>query len=328
MTKNVFVPAKNKLEAVARISQLTNSGPEELGPGSKERRSVLENLAKGIGISPDSHESKQDLASAIAIRLGLKWSPNCESVGQTITLVGLNLILQGGEEFFSSTSASKYESKINLQEEVSRIKNVLDSATPRYMDGRESVLEMQAADADNWRQTEWQGWYFEFKVLPALINNLGGGPKVIENTKFDYALYRPWDLKVHSSTGLGKKPNHGCQLNDQESMKEAVKASGLGLIVLSGTPKYDDDTFSDWHKSLRGKTGPVRRRLKNGFISERLEFFHITDLDDLERSVDLGILKDFKQGKQPTGEPRAPKFLLDINKARKDSIKIDELNFS
>ena len=46
-----FVPARNKLEVVARISNLTNSGPEYLGPGSKERRSVLFNLARGMSLS-------------------------------------------------------------------------------------------------------------------------------------------------------------------------------------------------------------------------------------------------------------------------------------
>lgn len=322
-----FIPARNKLEAVARISQLTNSGPEELGPGSKERRSVLENLAKGIGVSPNSHDSKQALASAIATRLGVPWSSSCESVGQTITLVGLNYLLEGGERFFVNNRAATSDSK-DLRTEVRMIKEVLDTATPRYMDGRKSVLEMQAADSDHWRQTEWQGWYFEFKALPALINTLGGGPKVIESTKFDYALFRPWDLKVHSSTGLGNRKNNGCQLNDQESMREAVKVSGLGLIILSGTPKYDDETFSEWHKALRGKLGPVRRQLKNGFIPQTIEFFHISDLDELERTVSQKVLSEFKQGKQPTGEPRAPKYLLDISKARTDKIKIEELSLT
>lgn len=313
---------------MARISQLTHSGPEELGPGSKERRSVLDNLAKGVGISPELFDSKQAIASAIASRLNLKWTEACESVGQTITLIGLNLLLEGGEKFFSNRDLAISDYSTDLVSEVGMIRKVLDQATPRIMDGRSSVLEMQSADADNWRQTEWQGWYFEFKALPALINQLGGGPKVIENTKFDYALYRPWDLKVHSSLGLGKKPNNGCQLNDQESMKQAVKVSGLGLIILSGIPQYDDDSFSEWHKALRGKEGPVRRRLKNGFISEKIEFFHFSDSDELDRAVANKVLKEFKQGKQPTGEARAPKYLLDISKARTDKIKIDELNLS
>ncbi len=325
---NTFIPARNKLEAVARISQLTNSGPEELGPGSKERRSVLDNLANGIGVSPGAFDSKQAIAAAIATRLGLKWTESCESVGQTITLVGLNLLLEGGEQFFSQGRHQTPNASPDLFAEVAMIKKVLDQATPRFMDGRTSVLEMKEADADNWRQTEWQGWYFEFKALPALINQIGGGPRVIENTKFDYALFRPWDLKVHSSLGLANKPNNGCQLNDQESMKQAVKVSGLGLIILSGVPNYEDDSFSEWHKALRGKSGPVRRRLKNGFTSEKIEFFHFSDSDELERAVANKVLKEFKQGKQPTGEARAPKYLLDIKKARTDKIKIEELNLS
>ena len=46
-----FVPARNKLEVVARISNLTNSGPETLGPGSKEHKSVVLNLARGMGLA-------------------------------------------------------------------------------------------------------------------------------------------------------------------------------------------------------------------------------------------------------------------------------------
>ena len=56
-----FIPAKNKLEAVARISFLTNSGPEDLGPGSKERKSVLTNLANGLKIQIDESDSKPDI---------------------------------------------------------------------------------------------------------------------------------------------------------------------------------------------------------------------------------------------------------------------------
>ena len=42
---NGLVPACNKAEAVTRLSALTGSAPERLGPGSKERKSLLVNLA-------------------------------------------------------------------------------------------------------------------------------------------------------------------------------------------------------------------------------------------------------------------------------------------
>ena len=131
----MFIPARNKLEAVARISQLTNSGPETLGPGSKERRSVLENLAKGLHMSPDSYESKQELASAIAKRLNVEWTSKCESVGQTITLIGLNLLLEAATEHFrEANSVGVY--KGNVAQEVQSIKSVLSGVTPKYMDGQ------------------------------------------------------------------------------------------------------------------------------------------------------------------------------------------------
>jgi len=325
---STFIPARNKLEAVARISQLTNSGPEILGPGSKERRSVLENLAKGLGISPDSYESKQSLAEAMSKFLGITWDASCESVGQTITLIGLNRLLEAGTLHFLGQLGARTEIT-SVYEEVLLMASVIREVTPSYMDGRNCVTEMKDADADNWRQTEWQGWYFEFKAIPALINSLGGGPKNIGNTKFDYSLIHPWDLKAHSTYGINgpKKLNNGCPLNDQLSMKDAIKVTGLGLIVLSGIPKYDDETFSKWHKDLREKTGDVRKQLKNAFIPEKLEFFFFKDYDELERAISFKILTNFNQGKQPTGEARAPKFSLQIDKARKDKIKIEELSF-
>lgn len=322
-----FIPARNKLEAVARISQLTNSGPETLGPGSKERRSVLDNLARGLGMDPSIYESKQSLAASLARRLNFDWSSDCESVGQTITLKGLNLLLQGGTSVLASQS--KKNGSDDLNGEVDSLSQVLDEVTPRYMDGRECVTEMKDADADNWRQTEWQGWYFEFKAIPALINKLGGGPKVIGNTKFDYALTHPWDLKAHSVYGINgpKKLNNSCLLNDQESVREAVSHGGLGLIILSGIPMFEDISFTSWHKQLRGKNSPSRRRLKDGFKSERIEFFFFENLDDLERCISNGIIVDFNQGRQPSGEKRAPKFSLQVNKARADSVLKNELIF-
>jgi len=322
-----FIPARNKLEAVARISQLTKSGPEFLGPGSKERRSVLDNLGRGLGLKPELFDSKQDMARGIAKKLNVQWTTDCESVGQTITLNGLNILLESASAFFNSQDTLT-ESIVDFRSEASSMRNILDEIVPRFMDGRSCVLEMKNSDSDNWRQTEWQGWYFEYLAIPTLINRLGGGPRIIGNTKFDYSLIHPWDLKVHSSYGIRgpSKLNDACLLNDQNSIRTAVKEIGLGLVVLSGAPVFNDYTFSAWHKDLRGKTGPVTKQLKNGFRPERLEFFFFENLEDLSRSISNGSLTEFKQGRQPSGEARAPKFSLKLSKARKDKIKIDELD--
>jgi hypothetical protein len=68
-----FLEAQNKLEAVARISNLTNSGPETLGPGSKEHKSVLINLARGLGLKVDDRATKQELGRYIVESLGQSW---------------------------------------------------------------------------------------------------------------------------------------------------------------------------------------------------------------------------------------------------------------
>jgi len=34
---------------------------------------------------------------------------------------------------------------------------------PKFWEGKSCVLELKEADY-NWRQMEWCGWYFEFKV--------------------------------------------------------------------------------------------------------------------------------------------------------------------
>lgn len=94
----VFRRAIDKLEAVNRISQLTGSGKEELGPGSKERKRVLINLALGLGIrDPDSY-SKHELLEKIVRRFGRPFYSEYISRGGTITLEGLNVILEIGEE--------------------------------------------------------------------------------------------------------------------------------------------------------------------------------------------------------------------------------------
>jgi len=95
-----FIEARNKLEAVARISQLTQSGPETLGPGSKERKSVVLNLAHGLGLEIDGTNTKQEIAEAIANSFGQEWLAEYESVGQTLTLKGLNILLKSASNHF------------------------------------------------------------------------------------------------------------------------------------------------------------------------------------------------------------------------------------
>jgi hypothetical protein len=323
-----FVPARNKLEAVARISNLTQSGPETLGPGSKEHKSVVLNLARGMGLAASESETKQGLAMRIVETAGRKWTPECESVGQTITLVGLNLILQTGFEYFDKLSSSRSPIELTLSEELKKISDVVMETTPRHMDGMKAIKEMKEAEFSQWRATEWQGFYFEFKVRPELITRLGGGPKKIGSTSFDYALERTWDMKVHStSTRHGKKSNLNCALNDAVSMQLAAHEGGFGLMILSGEPIYDWE-FTRWHKKFRSNSEEEpKKALKKSFESERMDFFFIPTLSRLEEALKNGELVLFKQGRQPSGEARKVKYSLNIHKSLNSDLHIFGENF-
>jgi len=310
-----FIPARNKLEAVARISNLTNSGPEVLGPGSKERKSVLSNLARGLQVNFDPDDTKQDLGKKIANKLGVNWTSDCESVGQTITLKGLNLLLENSS--FHLTEYRYKNTNNSIEDESRLISDVVVKYTPRNMDGITAIKEMKEAEFPKWKLTEWQGLYFEFKVRPQLINSLGGEPKKIGRTEFDYVLTFPWDMKVHSSlTKDGKSSPGGCQLNDGYSMEKAINEYGLGLIILSGKPNYDLE-FTRWFKNFReskSKTEPIKP-LKKEFLAEKVDFFFIPNSDRFKEALAKKEMTVFKQGPQQSGDKRNYKYSLNMKKA-------------
>ncbi len=320
-----FLEAKSKLEAVARISALTSSGPESLGPGSKERKSVLINLARGLNLSHLNVGSKQEIANALARHLNVNWTPACESVGQTITLKGLNLLLEAATHQMRSMNSGV--SRNSIQSEVNLISDIVTANTPKRMDGMSAITEMHNAEYAKWRETEWQGFYFEFKVIPALINVLGGGPTKIGNTQFDYALTYPWDMKVHSSlTNQGKKSPGVCPLNDGISMEKAIRDSGLGLIVLNGIPNYDWE-FTNWFKELRGNNqSEPRRPLKKNFTPQSIDFFFIPNNERFEEAILRKEFAIFKQGRQASGQSRKYKYSLNLKLAKKSDLLVNTID--
>lgn len=120
-----FLPAQNKLEVVARISALTNSGPESLGPGSKERKSVVINLAAGFKIPVNEKDTKQEIARKIANYFGRHWSSDYESVGQTLTLKGLNLLLEVGTQNAHKLDVQVKTEDLTLTQEVKALDDVI-----------------------------------------------------------------------------------------------------------------------------------------------------------------------------------------------------------
>jgi hypothetical protein len=326
-----FVPADNKLEAVARISALTDSGPEDLGPGSKERKSVVVNLANGLKLGIDSKGTKQEVARRIANALGQTWTSRCESVGQTLTLYGLNLLLEGSTVFLARKSLTTTDQRFDdVNDEAKGIGEIVAESVPPHWEGKSCVEEMRKAESGSWRQTEWPGWYLEFRAIPVLVNRLGGGPLKVRNTKFDYSLRHVWDLKAHSVYGTAgpAKPNNVSQLNDQEAMRSAINAGGLGVFVLSGEPRYEGLQFTEWHRRLRGRSGESRRILKSAFAPIRLDAFFIPDNGALNTAASKSQILEFRQGRQPSGKPRKPKYSINVDRCRDSDLHVYEHVFS
>ncbi len=313
-----FLPARNKLEAVVRISNLTNSGPEVLGPGSKERKSVFVNLALGLQIAFEESETKQSLAKLIAEKIGALWDSSCESVGQTVTLVGLNRLLEAAEHTTRNSIHQSLDlSGLSFEQEVQNISAIAVKETPRDMDGKTCIQEMKDAEDPRWKHVQWQGFYFEMKMQSSLTQQLGGGRKKLINTEFDYVLKNIWDMKAHSTvSSSGKKASQNAILNDSRAMELAINNGGLGLILLNGIPTYDIE-FTKWHKEFRGGgLGEPRRTLKSKFVATELEIYFIPTTERLNQALREKQLSLKPQGKNSNGRPRPDKYHINLNLAK------------
>ncbi len=200
---------------------------------------------------------------------------------------------------------------------------VLAAAISGAWEGRDCVEEMYAAEYSQWAQDEWAAFYFEYRGLPSLINTFGGGPRKYANTRFDYGLAHPWDLKVHMAD------SSTAPLNDQVAMNEALDdGRGVGFLVLTGQVEYDDGDFRAWQREFRaehGKVAKVRvdapkyvRKSKPRFVPSILESFFIADRDALDAALASGVVREMRQGRQTSGALRPPKYSLDLVKARWD----------
>lgn len=317
-----FVPARSKLEAVSRISALTDAPAETLGPGSKERKSALVNLAIGLSLTVDSRRNKPEVGAQIAAALGATWDPGCWSAGQTITLIGLNRLLEAGQREVERCHGSLLRGLFRTaREEAAAILEALALVIPRHMEGRNCVGQMLEAEYSQWAQDEWAGFFFEFIGLPALVNAFSGGPVAFGNTIFDYGLTQVWDLKLHAAIG-GAAP-----LNAMDAIDACLDAGrGLGFIVLSGDTEYDDGAFRQWIRELRAAQGkkPAKRKTpasyvrksKARFTPTKLEVFYFADAETLEGARNTGALTVMNQGRQSSGAERRPKYGLNLAKAR------------
>lgn len=317
--EQTFVLAKDKLEAITRITNLTTGRPQQLGPGSTERKSVLTDLADVLGMPESAHQlTKPNLGKAIAEFGGVEWGDNCWSEGSTITLVGLNRLLEVAEQRLAPVATFHRSPAL----EAADLSAFIAPLIGHVLDGRTCVQEMLTAGSRDWAKSEWPGWYFEFKVLSAMMARFGGSPiKAPNATIFDYKGSHIWDLKTHS------QGSDVVILNDQSAIEWALAHGGLGFIILHGEAEFDP-SFKEWVTELKLAHGKIpvarayersyERRLKSEFRPDSLETFFFESLDAWHSAMDTGAIKSHAQGRQVSGHPRAPKFEMHLGKARQN----------
>ena len=354
-----FVPARSKIEAVNRISALTDSGPEWLGPGSKEHKRVLLNLAGQLAPHLDANKlSKTRLGRALAAELGAPWSDECESTGETISLIGLNTLLAGAERRLGQLGGERALLLGSPEQEGKalaaalldgwRAEKQVDGGRRVVWDGRDSISWMEQQGLTRGpNDNEWQGFYFEAKgreLLNAAFTPNSNPPRVrYGRTDFDYSLQFVWDLKAHTelwrspSTGRITKGQSSTPLNDQQAMQECIREQGLGFLMVSGVGVEDEDgAFVNWHrdrkrskgvKSASSNSGRSRRR-KAAFEPLHVEAFYFHGIEELDAAIASGQVTGFNQGKQAPrtagehGAVRRPKFGLSVAKSRESPLAV------
>ncbi|MGZ6586029.1 MAG: DUF262 domain-containing protein [Solirubrobacteraceae bacterium] len=109
--------------------------PEPLGPGSKEKRSALEALARFCGITESLPRRKPAAGLAIARHLGVEWDQDCYSGGGTITVLGINRLVDAAVERYVANAEAG-----TIPDFVAR---VMSAKTPNQAEYDENVTQSQ-----------------------------------------------------------------------------------------------------------------------------------------------------------------------------------------
>jgi hypothetical protein len=354
-----FDPARSKIEAVNRISMLTGSGPEWLGPGSKEHKRVFVNLAAGLAPWIDgSRLTKPGLAEALALEFGAPWSERCVSTGDTVTLEGLNTVLAGAELYLGRLGADRALLFGTAEEEGAalaaalvdgwRAKEQPDGGRRVVWDARRSIrwmLDQGISEGPN--QNEWQGFYYEScgrAILNAAFSPNPTPPRTrFGRTSFDYSLRYVWDLKAHTEFQLTENRLHAragqpsAPLNDQDAMAECIAEQGLGFLMVGGVGVMDESgEFLAWHRRFKAEQGVVSKPSNSGRSRMRKSAFeplHVTafwfeNIQALEAAKAAGQLTGFSQGAQAPdndgdrGRSRRPKYNLNVRKSLGSPVEV------
>lgn len=336
-----FKPARSKIEAVTRIAALTGAPREWLGPGSKEHKSALRNLANNLFPNDDRIDtgSKHRLGATLSEVLNAPWSKDFTATGQTIKLSGLNAILAGAERHLGRLGEGVTDALTTPEAEGDALAAALLASLPVQWNARQAVRWLADNGLRGSNDLEWQGFYGEEKakaILNASFTPTVPGPKrFYGSTGFDYGLSWVWDIKVHTSVQtigpITKAASDTMLLNDERAVRDCVEEQGLGFLVVSGEAIMDHTgEFKTWHdgwKASRSKRPPAPSNSGNSKVRKaafnplHVDAYWVPDTLALGAAILSGELTPRPQGRQApkvkggVGAPRPPKFEMNTAKA-------------
>lgn len=209
-------------------------------------------------------------------------------------------------------------SSAEWQRDGAHVRKHLEAAIGEKWHLKKAVVEMKANGWPHWRQSEWPGFYFEYREAALGKKEFARGPRY-GNVTFDLKSALVWDLKVHVGDG-GMVP-----LNDQEAVRDCIKENGfLGWMILTGAATYASDKDREWHTAFKGglssysisnrAAGKPKRRIKGTFTPEQIVAFGIAGLDALKKAIAEGWLSGFQEGMiNSNGKPRRAKYMVNLD---------------
>lgn len=176
---------------------------------------------------------------------------------------------------------------------------------------------MEKAKWPEWRQTEWAGWYLEYKFNQFTVDKstspniiyTGQSNKSKQNGGFDFDIWfkkaqfygdlKASDIKATEAPG-----------NDQGTFIECINMFGrFWYVIYEHETKKDCEatSFKDvraYNRYMKKDELSYAKRLKTG-----VKFTKMTILE-LNRFNFHEALSEFNQGHQPNGTARNPKFMI------------------
>ena len=233
-----------------------------------------------------------------------------------------NIIRAISHSKFANYLQGNEKNKSNLVELFAKFKNGFSFG--QWMKAVECIQEMHDKHWSQWKQAEWAGWFLEYKfyhftkksnVVP-FIKYTALSCKGHKKDTFDFDLWFPkenfyGDLKA-SDISVPKAPG-----NDQKSFIDCINKYGKFWYAI-----YEHETEKDskhsyeatifWNKLL-GKDDLMSYSDK---MKHSVKFIRMCIIE-INKINFQNILSTFKQGHQPDGSKRNPKF--NINKRNIDN---------